>query len=124
MNTNDRNIRFKAFCELIRNSLKLTFLSFSFCRTNTFIKLQNNSLLLPVFLGRNEASQFIKRRFKRANSWHKLEEVLPGNIERECREETCSYEEAREAFENNALTVRRNHINCLIIVVEVYCLGR
>ena len=52
-----------------------------------------------------EASQFIKRRRKRANSWHRFEEVHEGNIERECQEEMCSREEAREAFEDDGLTV-------------------
>uniref|UniRef100_A0A3B3ZTI2 coagulation factor Xa n=1 Tax=Periophthalmus magnuspinnatus TaxID=409849 RepID=A0A3B3ZTI2_9GOBI len=38
-------------------------------------------------------------RSKRANSFL-LEEVLQGNLERECMEEMCSYEEAREVFED------------------------
>ena len=53
---------------------------------------------------REQASQFIKRRQKRANS-NFLEELAQGNIERECLEEVCSREEAREAFEDDALTV-------------------
>uniref|UniRef100_A0A8C5UB90 Coagulation factor IX n=1 Tax=Malurus cyaneus samueli TaxID=2593467 RepID=A0A8C5UB90_9PASS len=40
----------------------------------------------------------------RANS-NRLEEVIPGNLERECIEERCSYEEAREVFENEEKTV-------------------
>ncbi|KAL1007039.1 hypothetical protein UPYG_G00081110 [Umbra pygmaea] len=51
-----------------------------------------------VFLDRNEASQVFIRH-KRANSF--LEEVKPGNIDRECIEEICNQEEAREVFENN-----------------------
>lgn len=31
--------------------------------------------------------------------------VTPGNIERECVEEMCSYEEAREVFEDDVKTV-------------------
>ncbi|KAK7877795.1 hypothetical protein WMY93_031555 [Mugilogobius chulae] len=42
-------------------------------------------------------------RSKRANSFL-LEEVLPGNLERECLEEICNQEEAREVFENNHQT--------------------
>jgi len=57
-----------------------------------------------VILSRVEASQFL-RRFKRANSWHRFEELQQGNIERECQEERCSREEAREAFEDDTLTV-------------------
>ncbi|XP_076808503.1 uncharacterized protein LOC143451672 isoform X1 [Clavelina lepadiformis] len=57
-----------------------------------------------VFLVREEAVEFIKHRSKRANSWLRHEELFPGNIEQECEEERCSYEEAREAFENDALT--------------------
>ncbi|KAI5629550.1 vitamin K-dependent protein Z precursor [Silurus asotus] len=40
---------------------------------------------------------------KRANSFF-VEEVLKGNLERECYEEICSKEEAREVFENNQKT--------------------
>uniref|UniRef100_A0A8D2J5L2 Coagulation factor IX n=1 Tax=Varanus komodoensis TaxID=61221 RepID=A0A8D2J5L2_VARKO len=35
----------------------------------------------------------------------RLEEVVPGNLERECMEEKCSYEEAREVFENDQKTM-------------------
>ncbi|KAG9492533.1 hypothetical protein GDO78_000823, partial [Eleutherodactylus coqui] len=49
----------------------------------------------------NDANSILKR-FPRANSF--LEEIKQGNIERECREELCSYEEAREAFENDERT--------------------
>uniref|UniRef100_A0A4W4HKU7 Coagulation factor IX n=1 Tax=Electrophorus electricus TaxID=8005 RepID=A0A4W4HKU7_ELEEL len=43
-------------------------------------------------------------RYKRANTGA-FEEFLQGNVERECMEESCSLEEAREAFENNEKTV-------------------
>lgn len=42
-------------------------------------------------------------RSKRANSFL-LEEVLQGNLERECVEEVCNYEEAREVFEDHQKT--------------------
>ncbi|XP_044144029.1 transmembrane gamma-carboxyglutamic acid protein 1 [Bufo gargarizans] len=54
-----------------------------------------------VFLSDDKANSILKR-FPRANSF--LEEIKQGNIERECREELCSYEEAREAFENDERT--------------------
>lgn len=38
------------------------------------------------------------------NSWD-LELVVPDNLERECREEICTYEEAREVFEEDTQTV-------------------
>ncbi|KAG9262335.1 coagulation factor VII-like [Astyanax mexicanus] len=50
----------------------------------------------PVFLSRTEANQVFLHRFRRANSF--LEELKIGNLERECLEEKCSYEEAREIF--------------------------
>lgn len=34
-----------------------------------------------------------------------LEEILQGNLERECYEELCSYEEAHEYFEDTKKTV-------------------
>lgn len=43
-------------------------------------------------------------RSKRANQFL-VEEILQGNLERECYEEQCNYEEAREVFEDNAKTV-------------------
>lgn len=43
-------------------------------------------------------------RSRRANRFL-LEELLQGNLERECLEEQCSYEEARECFEDDQLTV-------------------
>ncbi|KAJ8402921.1 hypothetical protein AAFF_G00362350 [Aldrovandia affinis] len=50
-----------------------------------------------VFFDRQSASQvFIRAR--RANSF--LEELKPGNLERECMEEICDHEEAREVFED------------------------
>ncbi|XP_070435468.1 coagulation factor X [Equus przewalskii] len=57
-------------------------------------------LLLPggsVFLSRDRAHGLLHR-VRRANSF--LEELKKGNLERECREESCSFEEAREVFED------------------------
>uniref|UniRef100_A0A8C3ED72 Coagulation factor IX n=1 Tax=Corvus moneduloides TaxID=1196302 RepID=A0A8C3ED72_CORMO len=47
----------------------------------------------------------VLQRQRRANS-NRLEEVIPGNLERECIEEKCSYEEAREVFENEERTMQ------------------
>lgn len=59
-------------------------------------------MFLPV-LSPSTASQFL-RRHRRANSL--FEESKPGNLERECIEELCNKEEAREIFENQPETVR------------------
>lgn len=56
-----------------------------------------------MFINRERANTVLER-FRRANSF--LEELKKGNLERECLEETCSYEEAREVFENIDKTVR------------------
>ncbi|XP_034035369.1 coagulation factor VII [Thalassophryne amazonica] len=48
-----------------------------------------------VFVSQPEASVFLHRS-RRANSF--LEELRRGDLERECLEERCSYEEAREIF--------------------------
>lgn len=40
---------------------------------------------------------------------------MPGNIERECMEELCTYEEAREVFKDKAKTVRW-HCLCLMLL--------
>ncbi|XP_069048047.1 transmembrane gamma-carboxyglutamic acid protein 2 [Lepisosteus oculatus] len=55
-----------------------------------------------VFLEQQEAGSFLSRSLL-FNSWD-MELVVPGNLERECMEEICSYEEAREVFEDTAKT--------------------
>uniref|UniRef100_A0A4W4HRI3 Coagulation factor IXa heavy chain n=1 Tax=Electrophorus electricus TaxID=8005 RepID=A0A4W4HRI3_ELEEL len=72
------------------------------------IRSPTPSLRLPeapglVFLGGEEADDVLGR-YKRANTGA-FEEFLQGNVERECMEESCSLEEAREAFENNEKTM-------------------
>ncbi|XP_062308522.1 transmembrane gamma-carboxyglutamic acid protein 1 [Osmerus eperlanus] len=57
------------------------------------------SVFLPA-----DAAHSVLRRLPRANNM--LEEMKQGNIQRECREEICTYEEAREAFENDEKTRR------------------
>ncbi|XP_016049951.2 coagulation factor VII [Erinaceus europaeus] len=51
--------------------------------------------LAAVFLPQEQATQVLWR-LKRANSF--LEELRAGSLERECREEQCSFEEAQEIF--------------------------
>ncbi|KAM7365845.1 hypothetical protein PAMP_016743 [Pampus punctatissimus] len=55
-----------------------------------------------VFVEKHEASGVLHRR-RRANSGF-LEELKQGNLERECIEEICDYEEAREVFEDDDAT--------------------
>lgn len=57
------------------------------------------SVFLPA-----DAAHSVLRRLRRANFL--LEEIKQGSIQRECREEVCTYEEAREAFENDEKTVK------------------
>uniref|UniRef100_A0A665U821 Coagulation factor IX n=1 Tax=Echeneis naucrates TaxID=173247 RepID=A0A665U821_ECHNA len=60
------------------------------------------ALLLEVY-GVPEAHTLLHRQ-RRYNSG-KFEEMLKDNLERECIEETCNMEEAREVFENDEKTV-------------------
>ncbi|KAL1022075.1 hypothetical protein UPYG_G00021890 [Umbra pygmaea] len=55
-----------------------------------------------VFLERDNAHVVLVRS-KRANTGY-FEEMRQGNLERECLEEICNYEEAREVFEDDAQT--------------------
>lgn len=55
-----------------------------------------------AFLTGKDAHSVLKR-FPRANGF--LEELRQGNIERECVEESCSFEEANEVFENKERTM-------------------
>lgn len=55
-----------------------------------------------VLLDGQSASSFLSRSLL-YNSWD-FEVVVTDNLERECNEEMCSYEEAREVFEDDAMT--------------------
>uniref|UniRef100_A0A4W5RKP6 Coagulation factor IXa n=1 Tax=Hucho hucho TaxID=62062 RepID=A0A4W5RKP6_9TELE len=57
----------------------------------------------PVFLS-GQAADSVLRRQRRHNTGV-FEEMLWGNLERECLEERCDLEEAREAFENEEKTM-------------------
>lgn len=72
----------------------------------SMLKMINDVILLfvPVFVERDDANAVLQR-WRRANSGF-LEEMKQGNLERECIEETCDYEEAREVFEDDDKTVR------------------
>ncbi|XP_026541113.1 coagulation factor IX-like [Notechis scutatus] len=56
-----------------------------------------------VFINQQKASSVLHR-YRRYNTGY-LEELLQGNLERECIEEVCNFEEAREVFEDDAQTV-------------------
>ena len=60
-----------------------------------------------VFLAPQQALSLLQR-VRRANSGF-LEEVRKGNLERECVEELCSYEEAFEALESSFATVKAGY---------------
>lgn len=55
-----------------------------------------------VFLEKQHASQVISRQ-KRANA-NNEEQQLPADLDRECIQEVCSYEEAREVFQDSYRT--------------------
>ncbi|XP_035533307.1 LOW QUALITY PROTEIN: prothrombin [Morone saxatilis] len=63
--------------------------------------LLHSCLSEHVFLSSQRASQVLVRS-RRANQL--FEEVKPGNLERECVEEICDHEEAREVFEQTDKT--------------------
>lgn len=73
------------------------------CRVNSCIPRGVFSFLfVEVSLSPEEAKQFLSRP-RRANQV--FEETKQGHLERECVEEKCSKEEAREVFENDPETV-------------------
>ncbi|XP_061446554.1 transmembrane gamma-carboxyglutamic acid protein 2 [Rhineura floridana] len=55
-----------------------------------------------VFLDDSTAHRFLGRKLL-YNHWD-FELIRPDNLERECKEEVCSYEEAREVFEDDFKT--------------------
>lgn len=64
-----------------------------------------------MLVDEQSATSFLSRSLL-YNSWD-FELVVTDNLERECMEETCSYEEAREVFEDNSKTV-------MLLVVTVF----
>lgn len=56
----------------------------------------------PVFVEEQPAASFLSRSLLK-NSWD-FELVVADSLERECLEEQCSYEEAREVFEDDTQT--------------------
>ncbi|XP_054840210.1 coagulation factor VII-like isoform X2 [Eublepharis macularius] len=81
---------------MARSLLSMTFLLLicSLCGSLAFS--------FSVFLRPEEASQVL-RIHKRAN--HFLEEIRLGDLERECMEEKCSFEEAKEIFKSQEKTM-------------------
>lgn len=61
-------------------------------------------LCLVVFLDPDQAHDVLIRTRRSNTGW--LEELQMGDLRRECLEEKCSYEEAREVFEHDETTVR------------------
>lgn len=78
-------------------------LSEGWLRTALLLGLYGSLLESKVFLEHTNAVQLLRARRPRANSF--LEEILPGNLERECYEETCSQEEAAEIFQTKEKTM-------------------
>ncbi len=88
--------------------------------TLVFVHVMSQLSCFVVFscpvLSQNKASQFLLRH-RRANTL--FEEGKKGNLERECIEELCNKEEAREIFENNLETVSCQPIDALMFVLTV-----
>uniref|UniRef100_A0A8C4VBJ3 Protein Z, vitamin K dependent plasma glycoprotein n=1 Tax=Falco tinnunculus TaxID=100819 RepID=A0A8C4VBJ3_FALTI len=77
----------------------MKFFHFSFLISHASLLVLSYNV--PVFISANDANNIIKRQ-RRASSLL-LEEVLQGSLERECLEERCTHEEAREVFENDEM---------------------
>lgn len=79
--------------------------------THRSVPVNHFSFLFPVFIAEGDANLFLSRHlmFNRFD----FEMFVPGNLERECYEEVCNYEEAREVFENTPDTVKwQCHSQC------------
>ncbi|XP_062982219.1 coagulation factor VII [Elgaria multicarinata webbii] len=75
------------------------------CNCNTLffcLSLVYPLSLAAVFLQHKQASNVLQRN-KRANTF--FEELKAGSLERECLEEKCSFEEAREVFKDDKRTM-------------------
>ncbi|XP_052005528.1 coagulation factor IXa [Xyrauchen texanus] len=67
------------------------------------ILLQTFAAPGSMFLDGEKADSILWRRRRANTGW--FEELLKGNVQRECIEEKCVFEEAREAFENDEKTM-------------------
>ena len=64
-----------------------------------------------MFLAKEEASQILNRQ-KRANFG--FEEIKEGDLQRECYDEQCNYEEVHEVFEEDTQTVFQRLLTCVV----------
>uniref|UniRef100_A0A673FWL5 Vitamin K-dependent protein Z-like n=1 Tax=Sinocyclocheilus rhinocerous TaxID=307959 RepID=A0A673FWL5_9TELE len=78
--------------------------------------LNQFDLNIHLFRSRQRANVLLLRS-RRANAFL-LEEILQGNLERECFEERCNKEEARECFENDQKTVRCNKYEYFVMLSD------
>jgi len=83
---------------LLFNKLTITFITFSI----------ENVLSYSIFINHKQASQILSRK-QRSNS-DMMEEMQSANFERECVQESCNSEEAREVF-SSYLHNYSNHEN-------------
>ena len=72
-----------------------------------------------IFLNKAEATSFLSRKLL-ANSGLRFEELSEGNLEKECQEERCNYEEAREIFETDVTGLVRNFYLCKSLNKSVF----
>jgi len=96
---------------------------------NVVSQIRNSRFLLRVEVFRDpDRAHGVLVRTRRHNSgW--LEELQMGDLKRECLEERCSYEEAREVFEHTETTVRPLpatliSVRSIIIISESVSSGR
>lgn len=68
-----------------------------------------------MFVDEGDAHSFLSRQLL-LNRFD-FELFVPGNLERECYEEVCNYEEAREVFENIPATVE------WLLQIEIIVIG-
>uniref|UniRef100_A0A8C2DMB0 Gla domain-containing protein n=1 Tax=Cyprinus carpio TaxID=7962 RepID=A0A8C2DMB0_CYPCA len=83
-----------------------------YCRKNSL-----SLITTPAFLEKWDALSLISRQ-KRSNAGDE-ETELPANLERECLEEVCDYEEARQVLQDNYRTVNLNGL-CLCFLNDIF----
>ncbi|TDG95919.1 hypothetical protein EPR50_G00243920 [Perca flavescens] len=79
-----------------------------------FVFSVSGSQAASVFLDPDVAHRVLVRAQRSNSGW--LEELQKGDLKRECLEERCSFEEAREVFEH---TERTLHLRTVCVVVPV-----
>ena len=74
------------------------------------------ALAQSVIIPKDQATQFLRQK-RASGSWH-LEELWSGNLERECFEESCNFDEFVEIFKDEGHTVLSDDCQDIVTLAD------